>query len=221
MPTTSPHYLKDEPQKVLWSGGSVFSLFYDYDQIRDRKLTSLTAEQKAMWFCARIDMTFLEPLRRIFKEPYPSEVFNELMDTSSETPRSFSIAIMSVMVNGVESLGSFLKPKERSNQKRFEAFIKGYMPTWWGQRPGGKPLIKLLWKNFRNGIAHGFCITPPGSLEFLQSDPFQWDGQLLKVCPTHFFKDLEIGARTYFTDLKSQKKVLSQFIERFNSVYPT
>jgi hypothetical protein len=46
--------------------GMEFTLFYDYDQLRDRKLTELSEEGKIKWFGFRMEMVFLEPLRKIF-----------------------------------------------------------------------------------------------------------------------------------------------------------
>jgi hypothetical protein len=174
------HYLKGEPEFELWPGSPKFSCFYDYDQLRDKKLTRLTDTQKVLWFTKRIEMTFLSPLHAIFRNP-PASVFNELMDASLSPPRSFFIGLMSVMMNGVEALGSFLRPEFGSgngdNKKMFEAFLEEYLSTWW-RHPvpnGTSNITNLFWKCFRNGVVHGFQITPPGSLEFLEDKPYRWD----------------------------------------------
>jgi hypothetical protein len=227
MPQQLPHYLKGEPQVSLWQGGPTFSLFYDYDQIRDGKLSGLKPEQKAIWFRARTEMTFLDPVRRIFSLP-PSSLFNELMDASFSPPRSFSIAIMSVMLNGVEALGSFLRPdlclpieRRNDNKGMFKAFMEIYVKDWWQKPvPGGNPdVAELLWSCFRIGIAHGFCIKEPGSLEFLENERFRWTGKVLQVCPLHLFQDLDQGAKTYFSDLQANQQVLEKFTIRFDHVY--
>ena len=230
MASRQEHYLKGEPSLILWDGGPSFSLFYDYDEIRDGKISRLTNEQKALWFCRRIDMTFLEPLRRIWMSR-PSGAFQELMDTTPHAPRSFSIAIMSVMLNGVEALGSFLKPEmcrpendRDENERVFRAFVEKYMTDWWDKRPvpgENLDLAQFLWKKFRNGIAHGFCIEKPGSLEFLEHDKFRWTSQVLQVCPIHFFEDLDRGVRSYFEDLRTKHDVLEKFGRRFNVIYPS
>jgi len=225
--SSSRHYLKEEPQLELEVGGQRFSFFYDYDQRRENKLTGLTDHQKALWFAKRIGMTFLDPLRAIFQN-LPSPVFDGLMDTTLSQPRSFSIAIMSVMLNGVEALGSFLEPdyvgKQGGNKRMFEAFIEKYLPIWWRKPvPGGNPDITfLLWDCFRNGVAHGFQITPPGSLEFLKDEPYRWESQMkvVQVCPLHFFNDLDHGVCNYCLDLKSKQEILDKFMQRFQRVYP-
>ena len=225
--STRSHYLKGEPEFELWPGGQKFSCYYDYDQLRDRKLTSLTDHQKSLWFMKRLEMTFLNPLRAIFRDPL-SQTFKELMSDLLEPPRSFSISTMSSMLNGVEALGSFIKPdldeSSGNNKKMFEAFIEKYMPMWWRKPvpPGTPNLTDLLWKSFRNGVAHGFQITPPGSLEFLENQPYCWEPtmRVVQVCPLHFFNDLENGMTSYWSDLLSQQDVREKFIRRFQRVYP-
>ena len=228
MPGPSPnHHLKGEPEFELWPGGPRFSCYYDYDQLRDCKLTGLADHQKVAWFRKRTEMTFLDPLRAIFRNPL-SQTFQNLMSDELVPPRSFSIALMSVMLNGVEALGSFLEPElggsRGDNKTMFESFVEKYLPEWW-RKPvsGGSPDITfLLWECFRNGVAHGFQITPPGSLEFLKDEPYRWEPQMriVQVCPLHFFNDLDTGVNNYCLDLRSNQEVLRRFIHRFQSVYP-
>jgi hypothetical protein len=221
------HHLKGEPEFELWPVSQKFSCYYDYDQLRDRKLTGFTDQQKAVWFIKRIEMTFLDPLRAIFLDPQ-SQTFKNLMSDELAPSRSFSIAVMSVMLNGVEALGSFLEPdlgdSRGDNKRMFESFVEKYLPVWWRKAvSSGTPNVTdLIWKNFRNGVAHGFQISPPGSLEFLETEPFRWESQMkvVQVCPLHFFNDLDLGVRRYCLDLKSKQDVLEKFIRRFKSVYP-
>ncbi len=102
------HHLTQEPQIYLNIQGDPFSLFYDYDQTRDKKLSALSPREKARWLQARIDLIFLEPLRQCWN--ISSGLFRTLMVASTDRERhcSFSIAVMVTMLNGVESLGGFL-----------------------------------------------------------------------------------------------------------------
>ena len=220
-------YLTDEPSVTLGIPGDPFTLFYDYDQIRDRKLSTLCSGYKVVWLRARLEMTFLEPLRRLWDRS--SAVFKELMFTSPHQQNncSFSIAAMAVMLNGIEALGAFLRPDlngRNKNKQRFQAFLSQYMKEWAVKVPvSGRPVdvVDPLWANFRNGIAHGFCIKEPGSLEFLETLRFEPDGQVLRVCPRHFFADLERGVAAYFAFLKNDPGALQKFDTHFNSVYPS
>jgi hypothetical protein len=222
------HYLTEEPMVRLWEGGPYFSLFYDYDQIRDKKLTGMTDKQKALWFDARIEMIFLDPLREGFSTP-PPPAFHHLIAKSASSPRSFSIALMATMLRGVEALGSFLRPDlcrprhdSNDNKRMFKAFLEKYLANWSNQSlpQGNPPLNEFLWVNFRNGIAHGFQITGSGSLEFLKDKPFNWTGEIVQVCPIHFFQDLDAGVKTDCIDLVQNPTIRNSFITRFNDVYP-
>jgi hypothetical protein len=139
---------------------------------------------------------------------------------------SFSIAAMAIMLNGIEALGSFLRPDisgRDKNKKRFQAFLSQYMSNWTASVPAlGKTLdvAEILWTHFRNGIAHGFYIERPGSLEFLKERRFEYDGEVLRVCPQHFFHDLDRGVATYFASLEGEVDVLRRFRERFDVVHP-
>jgi len=228
MPIPKDHYLTEEPMVKLWEGGPSLSLFYDYDQLRDNKLGGMTDQQKASWFTARIEMIFLGPLREVFAIP-PPPAFHHLMAKSASPPRSFSIALMATMLSGVEALGSFLRPDlcrpqyRFDNKGMFKAFLEKYMPNWSNQSlpQGNPPLNEFLWVNFRNGIAHGFQISGCGSLEFLEDKPFNWTGEIVQVCPIHFFQDLDAGVKTYSADLSQDPCILKPFIERFAYVYPS
>jgi len=213
----------------LWKGGPTLSLFYDYDQLRDNKLRGMTNQEKASWFNARIEMIFLGPLREVFATP-PPPAFHNLMAKSASPPRSFSIALMATMLSGVEALGSFLRPDLcrpqhpfSDNKRMFKAFLEKYMPNWSNQPlpQGNPPLNEFLWVNFRNGVAHGFQISGCGSLEFLKDKPFNWTGEIIQVCPIHFFQDLDVGVKTYSTDIIQDPSILKNFIERFTYVYPS
>jgi hypothetical protein len=224
------HYLTEEPRVSLRQGqdGPYFSLFYDYDQKRDNKLTGMNNEQKALWFKARIEMIFLSPLREVFAIP-PPPAFHHLMAKSASSPRSFSIALMAMMLSGVEALGSFLRPdlcRPRSirdyNKEMFKAFLEKYMCQWSNQplQNGNPPINEFLWIHFRNGIAHGFQISGCGSLEFLKDKPFNWTGEIVQVCPIHFFQDLDAGVKTYCSDLIQDPTIQREFLMRFDDVYP-
>ena len=123
------------PSIQLGLPGDPYTLFYDYDQIEGRKLTSLTKEQKAIWVERRLRMAFLEPLRRIWKERI---VFESLLESKVDSQKecSFSIAAMGIMLNVVESLGSFRKfesarSEDRdSNWKMFIEFLSSHMKAW-------------------------------------------------------------------------------------------
>ena len=231
--------LTQRPEVCLGIPGDPFTLFYDYDQIEEHKLTPLTPTEKALWFQARLCMTYLDPLRRIWKDP---AVFERLLGSKVKPSDvcSFSIAGMGIMLNIVEALGSFRRPDISASSARdrnwqmFKDFLSNHMCEWNVNEPNsGACIPDVLWKSFRNGITHDLRVDSVdqsgslwGSLEFREhfDDPqrrrFEKHGQLLRVCPREFFDDLRNGVGDYFSKLLLGDDLLDKFRERFDEVYP-
>jgi len=221
--------------------GIELTLFYDYDQLRDGKLSSLTDDGKIEWFRLRMEMVLLEPLRRVLNRK--SLAYRELNSSQKSLwPRAaFMTAAFSILLNGVEALGSFIPydrkitkehyKKKGSNYFAFRAFIKEYMKKWdtevrgtsYKDRNGNVyknvylPLV--LWDHFRNGIAHAFVVKG-GGIEYMKK-PLKWkvesNGQL-EIEPVRFFKSFLIGVNKFFVDIKSKHR--TSFLTRFKLAYP-
>jgi hypothetical protein len=58
------------PSITLGIPGDPFTLFYDYDQVEEHKLTPLTKEQKAIWFEEVTEL--LDKFKSRFDEVYPN-----------------------------------------------------------------------------------------------------------------------------------------------------
>jgi hypothetical protein len=201
-----------------------FTLFYDYDQQRDGKLSQLNEDGKIEWFRLRMEIVFLEPLHRIFDRK--SVAHRELNSRSNyDRPiRAGMLAAFSVLLNGIEALGSFMKDSTKG--KNFYAFIRKYMSDWDTHVSGTSYqtdyLPRILWKYFRSGIAHGFVIEGGGGIEYATEDE-KWkiEERRLEICPIAFFKDFEVGVKAFFSDIKnplSNKR--SSFLSRFQEIYP-
>lgn len=221
--------------------GIQLTLFYDYDQLRDWKLSSLTDDGKIEWFRLRMEMVFLEPLRRVLNRK--SLAYRELNSSQKSLwPRAaFMTAAFSILLNGVEALGSFMPhdskitkehyKKSGSNYFAFKAFIKEYMKDWdtevqgtsYKDRNGNVykraylPLV--LWDHFRNGIAHAFVVEG-GGIEYMKK-PLKWkaesNGQL-EIEPVRFFEAFLIGVNKFFVDIKSKHRI--SFLKRLKVTYP-
>lgn len=199
-----------------------FTLYYDYDQLRDRKLSRLTDDGKIEWFRRRMDFVSLEPLRALYGGRTPA--YRALNSTAPDDlpARSFVIATFSVLLNGIEALGSFLT-SSRANQVRFCTFVEKYMQRWDQSIPNSPygPLAdmkKVLWKHFRNGIAHGFCVQGGGIDN--EADRVGWqvvDGRL-QIGPHAFFRDFTQGVDSFFRDAGGTQRTV--FLDRFRRVYP-
>ena len=89
--------------------GKDFTLFYDYDQLRDKKLSKLTDDGKIEWFRLRTNFVFLEPLKRIFDRSSIAHCELNSTQQKPEPARMFMIAAFSILLNGVEALVHLLR----------------------------------------------------------------------------------------------------------------
>jgi hypothetical protein len=226
----------------IWLGipGDPYTLFYDYDQIEKGKLSLLSLAEKVIWFRERLHMTHVEPLKRIWND---NVVFEKLLHSKVDpTARcSFSIAATALMLSVVETLGTFRDtaiPKSKSkdrNKKAFFEFLSNHMNQWNVNEPNTmKSVAEVLWQSFRNGITHDLRVDRVsgvnqlwGSLEFQENFAntanarFEKHGQLLRICPRALFNDLDAGVRDYFQQLSSNTRLQTNFLDRFDEVYPS
>jgi hypothetical protein len=119
-----------------------FTLFYDYDELRDRKLGKLSDNGKIEWFRYRMEAVFLNPLRKLFDRGSPAH--KELNSPpKTEWPwTAMMTGAYSFLLNGIEALGSFLPKnhintdehikmdKKSKNYFAFKQFIVKYMKNW-------------------------------------------------------------------------------------------
>jgi hypothetical protein len=226
----------------IWLGipGDPYTLSYDYDQVEKGKLSLLSLAGKVIWFRERLHMTHVEPLKRIWND---NVVFEKLLHSKVDpTARcSFSIAATALMLSVVETLGTFRDtaiPKSKSkdrNKKAFVEFLSNHMNQWnVNERNTMKSVAEVLWQSFRNGITHDLRVDRVsgvnqlwGSLEFQENFAntanarFEKHGQLLRICPRALFADLDAGVRDYFQQLSSNTRLQTNFLDRFDEVYPS
>jgi hypothetical protein len=204
--------------------GMEFTLFYDYDQLQDGKLSRLTDAGKIDWFRMRMDCVFLDPLRSLFD--VNSRAFREL-NSDTEAPFTyFGIAAFSILLNGVEALGSFLptaKAGRAKNRARFVAFIQIYMKPWdvtvAGTSYATNYLPDILWMYFRNGIAHSFVIKGGGiDPDADATRHLVVQGGHLEIGPNAFFTDFIPAVQAFSVDIGSIYR--ASFLQRFREVYP-
>jgi hypothetical protein len=113
------------------------------------------------WFEYRVHLVSINPLRHI-------------LDTQiTADPDSSALLIAGVsLCSTIEATGKFIAGIEDAagktigNGKRFEQFVTDYMSKELGARHIGKRSYStIIWKDFRNGLAHGFAVCGGG---------FQW-----------------------------------------------
>jgi len=220
-----------------------FTLFYDYDELRDGKLNLLSDGGKIEWFRYRMEAVFLSPLKKLFDRN--SDVHKQLNSApDAEWPWTAMItAAFSLLLNGIEALGSFLpenktitkehynKNKNSRNYFAFKQFIVNYMRDWdvsvkgtdyrdkEGLRYEDVYIPLILWDYFRNGIAHAFVVKG-GGIEY-EADKtgflIKYDGYL-EIGPIKFFQDFEKALENYFAEVREPYR--TRFISQFNKAYP-
>ncbi len=206
--------------------GFEVTLNYDQDQLDRRFLTSMSDPGKVEWFRLRMGMVFLAPMARIFDTG--SVAHRELMTNPDEMEpfRNVMIAAFSVVMNGVEACGSFLRPVANQRRpgekyKNFRRFISSYMPEWDADIEGLDPpsLVRHLWEHFRNGIAHGFVIDH-GGIRIGFGNRWEVRGDYVHIEPVMFFRDFQKGLEAMFTDVGDvTSEAHGLFLDRFKDVY--
>lgn len=203
-----------------------FTLYYDYGQLRSRRLYRLSPDGQIEWFRRRMTFVFLESLTLLYQAD--SRAFRDLNSTKKHDlpPRSFVIPTFAMLLNGVEALGSFLTPapdrrtRHGYNRDDFFAFMELYMKPWdKAERKSPYATIKdILWRHFRNGIDHGFCIQGGGIDN--EADTTRWRvvNRRFQIGPNAFFRDFRVGINTFFTDAATIHR--TNFLRRFREVYP-
>lgn len=148
------------------------------------------------------------------------------MDQEDLPARSFVIAAFSILLNGIEALGSFITARPEDDKRaNFFAFMTAYMKPWNKHIPNSPyaplgDMKAILWEHFRNGIAHGFCIERGGIDN--EADGPRWivGPNSLHIGPNPFFQDFRLGLDSFFADLNSDPGRSSTFLARFRQLYP-
>lgn len=135
------------PQTGTPINGIHFTLYYDYDELRDGKLWAPTASDdvRIEWFRRRIMGVLIEPLARLLDRNSPAylDVNSEIQRTGAQGPhmqgpwRTFNGAAFLIALTAVDALGSFVPPAGVNNPPpwqhsgpRFRNFIALLLPQW-------------------------------------------------------------------------------------------
>jgi hypothetical protein len=191
-----------------------------------------------------MEAIFLLPLKKLFDRD--SDTHKQLNSApNAEWPWTAMItAAFSLLLNGIEALGSFLpgnktitkehyiKNKKSKNYFAFKQFIVNYMKDWdicventsyrnkEGQRYENVYLPLILWDHFRNGIAHAFVVKG-GGIEYEADEKgflIKYNGYL-EIGPIKFFQDFEKALENYFVEVRDRYR--TEFISQFNRAYPS
>ena len=185
------------------------------DVMVDKNVYKLTDAGKIQWFEYRIAKLFYNPLIAIFT---PGTDAHKALNQDAN---AFMMAAFSVLLNGIDSLGSFITNKT-GNYDRFRTFMKNYMPNWVVclEQKFGKTyyLPKILWKKFRVGLTHGFVIEDGCLDSRITPDRFRVENNEVVLHLELFVEDFKAAWTMYFKDIKTTNR--DKFLRRFKEVYP-
>ena len=147
---------------------------------------ALTKSQEIMYFKKRIRMILLLPL---------NEMYISLMKNKKRS--STVVCFGTCICCSIEALGKFHTGKldEGNSGHNFQQFVKDYMDHNYSQILNGSPYVSILWKSFRNGLAHGFTIKHGGFEHHQLYFQIKNIGGVnkLEIDPTKFYIDFKRG----------------------------
>jgi hypothetical protein len=155
--------LSSDPSTVTLNGKK-FSLFKDYLH-RSGKASSLEKlpyDQKVKYLEKRAKLILLNPLEELAH-----------LEKSSMTNKYHLLNIVTLVCCGIEALGHYLLPdqkiqgnkkKRTENREYFKIFVSQFMSGKLQRvcKHTQKTYSHYIWKYFRNGLAHGFCVERGG-----------------------------------------------------------
>jgi hypothetical protein len=184
----------------------------DYDR---PSLPALGRGDRIDYFERRTRRVALNPLRRILQsEILPKDTAgNEIADSSALL--IFGVAVCC----SIESLGKFANGGTGKSHDRFKAFLHKYMsPSFQTGRLAGKTYGEILWRYFRNGLAHGFAVCHGGYEGNAGESYFRPRGTILEINPTSLLEDLCDGFDKYMSDLRCASGT-DQIYKNFDAVF--
>lgn len=167
----------------------------DYDR---QHLPALSPDERIDYFEKRVRLVAINPLRRI----HATEIIVHGEDSSALLIFGVSLCC------AIEATGKFLTGGKGNNGNRFLAFVGRYMsPDFQVQTIVGTTNADVVWKHFRNGLAHGFAVCH-GGFEGTASEPYFQARTIcgvacLEVNPTLFLNDFVAGVERYLFDLRA------------------
>jgi len=183
----------------------------DYD--RDH-LPTLTDKQKVAYFTKRLNMTLVKPLRHLYQ------------GISKGDKESAILLYGTCTCCAIEALGKFHNGGSGTgNEPKFKSFLHAYMHAdYKNKRIDGTGYDRILWKFFRNGLAHGFAISHGGYEHGSQYFKTKNNAgkKTLIIDPKHFHDDFLKAVSQYIKDLKKAKPsdlIFINFNKVFNDVF--
>jgi hypothetical protein len=168
----------------------------DYDR---PALSALTPEQRITYFEWRVRRVVINPLERI------------LATEIQPVGESSALLIFGVsLCCAIEATGKFTTGAAGGKREQFDAFVTKYMDKEFAaKRLGPWSFGHVLWRHFRNGLAHGFSVFHGGFEGVPGGDYFKVvpiaGVNSLEINPMSFFDDYAVGFEQYLADLRAAK----------------
>ncbi|NWG04886.1 MAG: hypothetical protein HXY44_18690 [Syntrophaceae bacterium] len=190
--------------------GRDWTLFKDYDK---PNYIYLSLHGKIDYLEKRVQLILIDPLEEIKQR-----------SLTKNTNEYYWLCLVIMVCCGIEATGAYLVGRDRKSIKKkgenfraFKSFINKYMPIY-------KPCLDDLWKYFRNGLAHGFCIVK-GGIELGLPNPVQRDANIgVQINADEFFDNFKKGFFNCIKDLRTQSpnsKVIKKFEKTWSWVFLT
>lgn len=181
----------------------------DYDR---PQLSALTPMERVDYLEKRVRLVVIQPLKRI-------------LDTEIQ-PTSDSSALLIFGVSlccTIEALGKFLIGGRPGAGVRFDAFLARYLRADFTSKSlVGDSYGRILWKHYRNGLAHGFAVKHGGFEGSKGKAYFVVRANALMLNPYGLFDDFTQGFEQYITDLRAsggKGQLFSDFDHVFDDVF--
>jgi hypothetical protein len=163
----------------------------DYDR---PFLSTLTYKQKVTWFHRRLNLTLIKPIKYVYR------------GVSKSSQQSALLILATSICCAIEALGKFYSGGRGNKHDNFREFLKKFMAAEYMRHSvDGMTYENILWKYFRNGLAHGFAICH-GGFEH-QTSYFSVKTcsgkRTLIIDPKNFLDDFLFGLRKYLSELRA------------------
>jgi hypothetical protein len=178
----------------------------DYDR---PFLSTLTYKQKVSWFHRRLNLTLIKPIKYVYR------------GVSKSSQLSALLILATSICCAIEALGKFYNGGRGNKHDNFREFLKKFMAIDYIRHSiDGMAYEEILWKYFRNGLAHGFAICHGGFEHQTNYFAVKTSGgkQTLIIDPKKFLDDFLNGIRKYLSHLRAAS-VADTIAQDFEKVF--
>ena len=184
----------------------------DYDRHRLHKLTYI---QKIWYFFSkRIPIVLTKPLDNIYR-------------TVLRNPKHSPILIFGTSICcAIEALGKYRTGGDKKKKENFYFFMNYLNRDYKRKKVDNLKYEKVLWKYFRNGLAHGLAICHGGfELEHQHQKNNYFsirkinERDCLMIHPKHFYNDFKLAINKYKKELLASNPSVDQIAKDFEKVF--